>query len=70
VKIEGDYIKLPGKVGKIYYKQNRTFEGKIKTTTVSLNPDGKYFVSILVDDGKELPTQSTEGADGDNLLPC
>jgi putative transposase len=61
VKIEGDYIKLPGKVGKIYCKQNRTFEGKIKTTTVSLNPDGKYFVSILVDDGKETPDASIEG---------
>jgi putative transposase len=55
VKIDGYCIKLPGKVGKIYCKQNRSFEGKIKTTTVSLNPDGKYFVSILVDDGKELP---------------
>jgi putative transposase len=61
VKIEGDYIKLPGKVGKIYFKQNRTFEGKIKTTTVSLLPDGKYFVSILVDDGKETPNASIEG---------
>ena len=61
VKIEGVYIKLPGKVGKIYCKQNRVFEGKIKTTTVSLSPDGKYFVSILVDDGKELPIPSVEG---------
>jgi putative transposase len=61
VKIEGDYIKFPGKVGKVYCKQNRKFEGKIKTTTVSLNTDGKYFVSILVDDGKELPPTSIEG---------
>ena len=61
VKIEEDYIKLPGKVGKLYCKQNRKFEGKIKTTTVSLNLDGKYFVSVLVDDGKELPSLSIEG---------
>jgi putative transposase len=61
VKLEGDYIKLPGKVGTIYCKQNRAFQGKIKTTTVSLNPDGKYFVSILVDDGKNLPISSVEG---------
>lgn len=61
VKIDGDYIKLPGKVGKTYCKQNRIFEGKIKTTTVSLNPDGKYFVSILVDDSKNLPPASIEG---------
>jgi putative transposase len=61
VKVEGDYIKLPGKVGEIYCKQNRSFEGKIKTTTVSLNPDSKYFVSILVDDDKEIPNTSIEG---------
>ncbi|MGL5835120.1 MAG: RNA-guided endonuclease InsQ/TnpB family protein, partial [Waterburya sp.] len=61
VKIESDYIKLPGKVGKIYCKQNRSFTGKIKTTTVSLNPDGNYFVSILVDDCKDLPIASIEG---------
>jgi putative transposase len=61
VKIEGDYIKLPGKVGKVYFKQNRAFEGKIKTTTISLNPDGKYFVSILVNDDKALPSSSTKG---------
>jgi putative transposase len=34
---------------------HRKFEGTIKTTTVSQIPAGKYFVSILVDDGKELP---------------
>lgn len=45
-------------MGKIYCKQNRSFEGKIKTTTVSLNPDGKYFVSILVDNDQELPDTS------------
>ncbi len=61
VKIDGDYIKLPGKVGKIYCKQNRAMTGKIKTTTVSLNPDGKYFVSILVDNGKDIPNTSIEG---------
>ena len=61
MKIEGDYIKLPGKVGKIYCKQNRKFAGRIKTTTVSLNTDGKYFVSILVDDGKNVPPISIEG---------
>lgn len=61
VKIDGDYIKLPGKIGKVYCKQNRSFEGKIKTITVSLNPDGKYFISILVDDGQELPDTLIEG---------
>lgn len=61
VKIEGDYIKLPGKVGLVYCRQHRKFDGKIKTTTVSLNTDGTYFISILVDHQKESPTTSIEG---------
>lgn len=36
---------------------SRTFEGKIKTITISRTPSGKYFVSILVDNGKDLPTK-------------
>ncbi len=59
VKLEGDYIEMPGKVGKIYCKQERKFDDQIKTVTISLNPDGKYFASVLVDDGKETPQASS-----------
>lgn len=34
---------------------SRTFEGEIKTVTISQSKGGRYFASILVDDGKELP---------------
>jgi len=34
---------------------SRTFEGDIKTVTVSKSITGKYFVSLLVDNGKDLP---------------
>lgn len=61
VKLDGDYLKIPGKVGLIYCKQDRKFDGQIKTVTVSLNPDGKYYASVLVDDGRELAQLSTEG---------
>ncbi|WP_448513645.1 RNA-guided endonuclease InsQ/TnpB family protein, partial [Parathermosynechococcus lividus] len=61
VKVEGDYVKLPGKVGKLSCRQHREFEGQIKSATVSLNPDGKYYVSLLVDDGQEQPIPSAEG---------
>jgi putative transposase len=61
VKFEGDYLKLPGKIGKVYSRRHRNFEGTIKTVTVSKNPDGKYFASVLVDDGKDTPNPSTEG---------
>lgn len=34
---------------------HRKFEGEIRTVTVSKNAANRYFVSILVEDGKELP---------------
>ncbi|HBW56844.1 MAG TPA: transposase, partial [Oscillatoriales bacterium UBA8482] len=61
VKLEGDYLKLPGQVGLVYCLRHREFQGVIKTVTVSKNPDGKYYASILVDDGKETPNLSTNG---------
>ena len=54
VKFEDDSINLP-KIGLVYCQRHRNFEGDIKTVTVSRNPDGKYFVSVLVDDGKANP---------------
>lgn len=61
VKLDGDYLKLPGKIGKIYGKQDKKFDGQIKTVTVSLNPDGNYFASVLVDDKKKVPQASSKG---------
>ena len=60
VKFEGDYLKLP-KIGLVYCVRHRDFEGTIKTVTVSKNPDGKYYASVLVDDGKDQPSVSTKG---------
>jgi putative transposase len=60
VKFAGDNIILP-KLGKIHCIRHRDFEGTVKTVTISLNPDGKYYASLVVDDGKEVVTQSTEG---------
>jgi putative transposase len=51
VKFDGDKINLP-KIGLVYCQRHRDFAGTIKTVTVSRNPDGKYFVSVLVEDGK------------------
>ncbi len=43
------------KISDIPIKLSRKFEGKINTITVSKTPTGKYFASILVDNGIELP---------------
>jgi putative transposase len=54
VKFEDDYLKLPGKIGSVYFVRHRDFEGTIKTVAISKNPDGKYFASILVDPSTTL----------------
>jgi len=42
-------------IGLVHCRIHKSFDGAIKTVTVSRNPDGKYFVSVLVDDGKANP---------------
>ncbi len=37
---------------------SRIFEGTIKTVAISRSKSGRYFASVLVDDGKPLPTQA------------
>ncbi|WP_158735956.1 IS200/IS605 family element RNA-guided endonuclease TnpB [Alteribacillus sp. YIM 98480] len=57
-------IKLP-KLGCITFAKSRNVEGRILRATVTRNPSGKYFVSILVEtEGHELPkTHSSVGMD-------
>jgi putative transposase len=47
-------IKLP-KIGVVKTKLHRTFEGLLKTATVSATSTGKYYISVLVDDGSKEP---------------
>lgn len=54
-------IKFPGFLGTVVAKIHRPIEGQLKTVTVSKMPDGKYFASLLVEDGIEKPESSSEG---------
>ncbi|WP_048902208.1 IS200/IS605 family element RNA-guided endonuclease TnpB [Methanohalophilus mahii] len=56
VDFEKNKVKLP-KIGWIKTKLHRNFEGVCKTATVSKTSTDKYFISILVDGGKELPVK-------------
>jgi putative transposase len=56
IDFEKNVIKLP-KIGEIEAVLHRRFEGEMKTATISRSSTGKYFISILVDDGKELPSK-------------
>lgn len=47
INFENREVKLP-KIGKVKFRDSRTsFDGKIKSATVSRTPTGKYFVSLL-----------------------
>ena len=61
VSISDRYIKLP-KIGLVRVKKHRDFEGIIKSVTVSKNPSGKYYASVLVDckDQEKLPQSNNE----------
>jgi len=51
------YLHLPKfiKENQIKIKFHRKFEGKIKTTTISKTPSGKYFASIVVETPDKIP---------------
>ena len=54
VTVDDSEISFP-KIGPVKAVISRSFEGKIKTVTVSRTPTGKYFAAVLVEDGKKLP---------------
>jgi len=53
---EKGIVKLP-KIGEVKAVLHRSFEGTLKTATVSRSATGEYYISILVEDGKELPVK-------------
>ncbi len=61
VKVENGTVKLPGTIGAVRAKIHRTIEGTIKTVTVSKDPSGKYYASILTEIEGDNPTSSGEG---------
>lgn len=60
VKLSDGKIKLP-KIGEINAKIHRSFEGDLKTVTVSMSRTGKYYAALLFDDGKPELIPSAEG---------
>ena len=55
-------VKLP-KIGEVGFGKNKEFVGKIGTCTVSKTRTGKYYISILVDDGNPTPEKAQITAD-------
>lgn len=62
VKILSDSeIKFPGNLGVVKAKIHRDCIGTLRTVTVSRMPDGRYYASLLMDDGVENPVAKEEG---------
>ena len=66
VAISDKYIKLP-KIGSVKIKKHRTFDGLIKSVTISKNPSGKYYVSVLVEQIEKEKLSESESAIGIDL---
>ena len=60
------HIKLP-KIGLVRVKKHRDFDGLIKSVTVSKNPSGKYYVSILVEQEEKEKLLTTDKQIGIDL---
>lgn len=56
VNFETNTVKLP-KIGEVKAVLHRTFDGELKTVTVSKSCTGKYFISILVENNIEIPAK-------------
>lgn len=56
VDLDNNKARLP-KIGWVKFFPNRKFDAKVCSVTVSKTPTGKYFISVLVDDGKEIPVK-------------
>jgi putative transposase len=54
-------IKFPGNLGTVKAKIHRDCVGTLRTVTVSKMPDGRYYASLLMDDGAENPVSNEEG---------
>ena len=62
VKVLNDAeIKFPGNLGAVKSKIHRDIAGKLKTVTVSRMTDGRYYASLLIDDGMEKPEVASVG---------
>ena len=49
IKLSDKYLTIPKLKSKIKIKKHREFNGKIKSVTITREPSGKYYASILIE---------------------
>ncbi|HCJ7736315.1 TPA: transposase [Citrobacter freundii] len=60
IALEPRKLKLP-KAGWVRCRGAREWDGRIKRATIRQTPAGKYYATVLIDDGRELPAQPEAG---------
>lgn len=63
IVLESRRLKLP-KAGWVRCRGGRVWDGSIKRATVRQTPSGKYYATVLIDDGQDIPAPPTT-----NLAP-
>ena len=63
IDFENKKIVLPKFNEGIKFDAHRKFKGEFKTCTISRTSTGKYFISVLVEDGQDLPTKAQMNED-------
>lgn len=63
VDLDSNKVRLP-KIGWVKFAANRAFEGRITSVVVSKTPTDKYYISVLVDDGRDFPAKENITYDG------
>ena len=49
-----NHVRIP-RIGIMQFRQHCEFEGKVKSATITKAASGRYYISFLVDDGREAP---------------
>lgn len=62
VQFKDGAVYLP-KIGNVKLIQHRPYSGTVKTVTLSQTPTGKYYISVLAEDGCVLPEKQKFDAD-------
>jgi putative transposase len=55
-KVGVDFVQIP-KIGKIKAVISRECSGLVKTITISRTPTGRFFASVICDDGLDIPAK-------------
>ena len=49
-----NHVMIP-RIGVMRFRQHRDFDGEVKSATITRSASGRYYISLLVDDGREAP---------------